>query len=181
MGLIIRIHFHLHKTTTEYDYLSTYLQREQKGDGSIGIGWKRTIAFPNNVLCAREASLSVQAVDGDGEAGDRVLLLFLRCFSEHPCVLSYAYCLRRRDNPGAKKRRTRVGRGNAAGQGTTAGKGKHGQNSRSGPISLCRAVRAVSVPSLPRSLHRLYWWPDAHLPENSQGRFHKSACSFFPL
>lgn len=38
MGLIIRIHFHIHKTTTKYDYLSTYLQRGQKGNSSIGIG-----------------------------------------------------------------------------------------------------------------------------------------------
>lgn len=181
MGLIIRIHFHIHKATTGYECLSTYLQRGQKGDGSIGIAWRRTIAFPNNVLCAREASLSIQAVDGDGEAGNRVLLLFLRCFSEHPCVLFHVHCLRRRDNPGAKKRRTRVGRGNAAGQGTTAGKGKHGQNSRSEPISLSLPMQTVSVPSLPRSLRRLYWWPDAHLPENSQGRFHKSACSFRTL
>lgn len=42
-----------------------------------------------------------------------------------------------RDNRGTNKPKRRVGRGNAAGQGTTAGKGKHGQNSRSGPISFC--------------------------------------------
>ena len=37
-----------------------------------------------------------------------------------------------RPNPGAKKKRKRVGRGIAAGQGKTAGRGTKGQNSRSG-------------------------------------------------
>lgn len=43
-----------------------------------------------------------------------------------------------RDNEGAKKLKTRVGRGNGSGHGTTSGKGKHGQNARSGPISLMK-------------------------------------------
>jgi large subunit ribosomal protein L15 len=37
-----------------------------------------------------------------------------------------------RPNPGAKKKRKRVGRGIAAGQGKTAGRGTKGQNARSG-------------------------------------------------
>lgn len=37
-----------------------------------------------------------------------------------------------RPNPGAKKKRKRVGRGTAAGQGKTAGRGTKGQNARSG-------------------------------------------------
>jgi len=37
-----------------------------------------------------------------------------------------------RPNPGAKKKRKRVGRGAAAGQGKTAGRGTKGQNARSG-------------------------------------------------
>ena len=37
-----------------------------------------------------------------------------------------------RPNPGAKKKRKRVGRGMAAGQGKTAGRGTKGQNARSG-------------------------------------------------
>ena len=37
-----------------------------------------------------------------------------------------------RPNPGAKKKRKRVGRGISAGQGKTAGRGTKGQNSRSG-------------------------------------------------
>ncbi|MCH7605546.1 MAG: 50S ribosomal protein L15 [Chloroflexi bacterium] len=35
-------------------------------------------------------------------------------------------------NPGARKRRNRVGRGDSAGQGSTAGRGMKGQKSRSG-------------------------------------------------
>ncbi|MFN7173200.1 MAG: 50S ribosomal protein L15, partial [Thermaurantiacus tibetensis] len=37
-----------------------------------------------------------------------------------------------RDNPGARKRRTRVGRGIGSGLGKTAGRGQKGQKSRSG-------------------------------------------------
>ena len=37
-----------------------------------------------------------------------------------------------RPNPGAKKKRKRVGRGISAGQGKTAGRGTKGQNARSG-------------------------------------------------
>ena len=51
------------------------------------------------------------------------------------------------DNLGAKKRKTRVGRGNAAGQGTTAGRGEHGQNSRSGPISFVLLIIILSCPN----------------------------------
>ncbi|OAO15589.1 50S ribosomal protein L15 [Blastocystis sp. ATCC 50177/Nand II] len=79
------------------------------------------------------------------------------------------------DNPGAKKRRTRVGRGNAAGQGTTAGKGKHGQNSRSGPgpyigfiggqTPIYRRIPKVgftfAMPLEPLNLGRLQQWIDA--------------------
>ena len=36
------------------------------------------------------------------------------------------------DNPGAKKRRKRVGRGASSGLGKTSGKGQKGQKSRSG-------------------------------------------------
>ena len=36
-------------------------------------------------------------------------------------------------NPGSRKKRKRVGRGDAAGQGSTAGRGMKGQKSRSGP------------------------------------------------
>ena len=35
-------------------------------------------------------------------------------------------------NPGSKKKKNRVGRGNSAGQGKTAGRGTKGQGSRSG-------------------------------------------------
>ena len=37
-----------------------------------------------------------------------------------------------RPNPGAKKNRKRIGRGNSSGHGTTAGRGSNGQLSRSG-------------------------------------------------
>ncbi len=37
-----------------------------------------------------------------------------------------------RPNPGAKKNKKRIGRGNATGQGTTAGKGTKGQKARGG-------------------------------------------------
>ena len=37
-----------------------------------------------------------------------------------------------RPNPGAKKNKRRIGRGNATGQGTTAGKGTKGQKARGG-------------------------------------------------
>ena len=37
-----------------------------------------------------------------------------------------------RDNPGATKKRKRVGRGPGSGTGTTAGRGMNGQKSRSG-------------------------------------------------
>ena len=100
--------------------------------------------------------------------------LFCHRRPEHPFVGDARSVVRNRDNPGAKKVRTRVGRGNAAGQGTTAGKGKHGQNSRSGPISLNRLLPMLRVPSFPRSLCRLHRWSDPYLQKNPQGGFHQS-------
>lgn len=91
MRLIILIHFHFHKTTMEYNILCSYWQIGQKGDGSIELGWRPIIAFPNNVICVREEGLVIQAIDRDDEAGNCVLLLFFRCFSEYPCVL-YSMC-----------------------------------------------------------------------------------------
>ena len=43
---MILILFHIHKTTTEYEHCSAYLQTVQKGDGSIRIECHPQLLFP---------------------------------------------------------------------------------------------------------------------------------------
>ena len=71
-----------------------------------------------------------------------------------------------RPNPGAKKSRKRVGRGNSSGYGTTAGRGQNGQLSRSGGgkgagFEGGQQPLAMRLPKLPgfRNINRVEYAP----------------------
>jgi large subunit ribosomal protein L15 len=67
-----------------------------------------------------------------------------------------------RPAPGAKKRRRRVGRGNASGFGTTAGRGTKGQKSRSG-VSMAPYFEGGQMPLVRRVPKRGFRNPNHRL------------------